>query len=379
MKLIKSLLLVIVVLLTTSNIDAQITYEGGGIGKGIRFKTDDYSFYLKFRTRVQVRWDFDNIPENNYYVNKAQVKRSRLKFDGYFLNKNLRYKIEYDVVKGYVRDAVIKYKTGNVDIWFGQAKLPGNRERVISSANLQAIDRSVFNGGYTLDRDLGFQLHHSFNIGKVFIRDMYAITSGNGIKDIKKSSGVNLTAKFEVQPLGKFKNKNDYKGSDIYREETPKLAVAIYGNYNMGSNKSRGTVGTPILDREADLLNYGADITFKYNGFSVLAEAGTREVADGISVLYDPISGDVVNSFYTGYGANIQSGYVFKSNWEVLGRYAFTNPTTIDVGREIADYTVGVNKFIIGHAFKLQADVTYRTIEGKEDMYIGRLQLEFQF
>ena len=379
MNLMNRSLVLLVVLFSTANINAQINYEGGGIGKGIRFKTDDNSFYLKFRTRAQVRWDFDNVPNADYYVNKAQVKRARLKFDGYFINENLRYKIEYDVVKGYVRDAVIKYKTGNVDIWFGQAKLPGNRERVTSSANLQTIDRSIFNASYNIDRDLGFQLHHSFNIGKVFIRDMYAITSGNGIKDIKKSSGVNLTAKFEIQPLGKFKHKNDYKGSDIYREETPKIAIAVYGNYNMGSNKTRGTVGLPVLDREADLLNYGGDITFKYSGFSVLAEIGTREVTNGETVIYDPSTGDVINSFYSGFGANIQSGYVFKNNWEVVGRYAFTNPTSIDVGRDITDYTLGVNKFIIGHAFKLQADVTYRQTEGKNDMYIGRLQLEFQF
>ncbi len=378
MKSIKSLGLLVLLIFATS-VSAQITYDGGGIGKGIRFKTNDDSFYLKFRTRVQVRWDFDNVPEADYYVNKASVKRARLKFDGYFINKNLRYKIEYDVVKGYVRDAVVKYKTGDIDIWFGQTKLPGNRERVISSANLQTIDRSIFNAGYNLDRDIGFQLHHSFYIGNIYIKDIYALTSGNGIKDINKSSGVSVTGKLEVQPFGKFTGKNDYKGSDTYREETPKLALAVYGNYNMGSNKTKGTVGLPVLDREASLLNYGGDITFKYSGFSVLAEVGTREVTDGETVLYDPITGDVVNSFYSGFGANIQSGYLFKNNWEIVGRYAFTNPTNIDVGRDITDYTIGVNKFIIGHAFKLQADVTYRQIEGKNDSYIARLQMEFQF
>ena len=379
MKLLKSLI-VVIILFATSTTHAQIKYDGGGIGKGIKFKTEDDSFYLKFRTRIQVRWDFIDVPEDDNFINEAKVKRSRLKFDGYFVNKNLRYKIEYDVVKGYVRDAVIKYKTGDVDIWFGQAKLPGNRERVNSSANLQTIDRSIYNAGYNYDRDIGFQLHHSFKLGNVYIKDIYAITSGNGIKDFKKSSGVNLTGKLEVQPLGRFTKKNDYKGSDLYREETPKIAIAVYGNYNMGSNKTKGTVGLPVLDREADLLTYGADITFKYNGFSVLAEAGTREVTAGETVLYDPVNpGEVVNSFYTGIGANIQSGYVFKSNWEVVGRYAFTNPTSIDVGRDITDYTLGVNKFIIGHAFKLQADVTYRQIEGKNDSYIARFQMEFQF
>lgn len=372
-------LIVVIIFFTASSIHAQINYEGGGIGKGIRFKTDDDSFYLKFRTRIQTRWDFENTPEDNLFVNEAYVKRSRLKFDGYFVNKNLRYKIEYDVVGGYVRDAMIKYKTGNFDIWFGQGKLPGNRERVVSSGDLQTVDRSVYNKYYNLDRDIGFQLHHSFNIGKVFIRDIYAITSGNGIRNIEKSSGVSLTGKLEVLPMGKFTKKNDYLGSDLYREETPKLSLAIYGNYNIGSYKDRGQVGNVISDREADLVNYGGDVLFKYSGYSLLIEGGTRMVSKGIDILYDPDTGLPVNAFYTGYGANIQTGYVFKNNWEIVGRYSFTDPTNIDVAKDINEYTIGINKFIIGQEFKIQADVTYRDQEISNAKYIARLQLEFQF
>ena len=33
----------------------------------------------------------------------------------------------------------------NFELWFGQAKLPGNRERVVSSGNLQLVDRSILN------------------------------------------------------------------------------------------------------------------------------------------------------------------------------------------------------------------------------------------
>ena len=83
------------------------------IGKGIQFKSEDDLFYLKFGTRIQNRWDFTNTlsegDADGSFENKAWVKRARIKFDGYFLNKNLVYKIEYDVAGGYVRDALIKY------------------------------------------------------------------------------------------------------------------------------------------------------------------------------------------------------------------------------------------------------------------------------
>jgi len=367
-------------LLITSSLSAQVTYDGGGIGKGIRFNTNDDSFYLRFRTRIQVRWDFDNTPAQDLYVNEAKVKRSRLKFDGYFVNKNLRYKIEYDVVGGYVRDAMIKYKMGNFDLQFGQGKLPGNRERVVSSGDMQTVDRSIYNKYFNLDRDIGFQLHHSFYIGKVFIRDIYAITAGNGILHHQKSSGLSYTGKLEVLPLGKFTNKNDYLGSDLYREETPKLSFAVYGNYNQGAYKVRGQVGDIVSDgREADLVNYGGDVLFKYSGYSLLVEGGTRMVSSGIETIYDPATSLPIDSYYSGLGANAQTGYVFKNNWEIIGRYAFTQPRTADIGNDIAEYTIGVNKFILGQEFKIQADVTYKDEVGRDPMYIARLQMEFQF
>ena len=367
---------VLLILLFTTSISAQIKYEGGGIGKGIRINNADDSFYLRFRTRIQVRWDFENTPATDLFVNEAKVKRSRLKFDGYFLNKDLRYKIEYDVVKGYVRDAVIKYRKGNFDFWFGQTKLPGNRERVVSSGDMQTVDRSIYNKYYNLDRDIGIQLHHSFYIGKVLIRDIYAVTSGNGIQNQKKSTGLTYTGKLEVLPMGKFTRNNDYLGSDLYREESPKLSFAFYGSLNQGAYKTKGQIGN-IVDGEADLVNYGGDLLFKYSGYSFLVEGGTRTVSSADKPYFDEDGKPIF--YYSGYGANAQTGYVFKNNWEILGRYAFTEPRTTDIGNKITEYTFGINKFIIGQEFKIQADITYRDELTRDPMYIARIQMEFQF
>jgi hypothetical protein len=364
---------------------------GAKVGKGIQFKTENDDFYLKFRTRVQTRWDFqdyltDNVNLNQTFENRAYVKRARLKFDGYFLNKNLRYKIEYDVVAGYVRDAAIKYKMGNFDLWFGQAKLPGNRERVVSSANMQLVDRSIYNSYLNIDRDIGFQLHHSFKIGNVIVRDIYAISAGNGIVNNKASDGLNFTGKLEVLPFGAFKNKGDYVSADVYREETPKLALAVWGDYNMGSNKDRGQIGSVINNTTefADLLTLGFDMIFKYNGFSFMAEAGSRGVATKDFLIYDP-AGQIIDAYYQGYGLNLQSGYIFKNNYEISGRYSFSNPDdqiSQNLNKkgfeDITDYTLGISKYIVGHSFKIQADFTYRETELTSNMFIARLQLEFQ-
>ncbi|WP_066633489.1 porin family protein [Labilibacter marinus] len=379
-------------LLCISPIMAQTqTDVSAKVGKGIQLKTGDDLFYLKLRTRIQTRWDFNNYlssaytdndgmyhpdPEA-YSENKAWVKRARLKFDGYFLNKNLSYKIEYDLAGGYVRDALVKYKMNNVQVWFGQGKLPGNRERVVSSSNMQMVDRSIFNKYYTLDRDAGAQLHHNFKIGNMIVYDRWAVTSGNGIKNNVEAPGVSLTGKLEVLPLGEFTSKGLYKSADLAREETAKIAFAGYVNYNAKSYKDRGQVGN-VMDSEADLLNIGGDFLLKYRGYSLMVEAGTRSVTDDNEIVLDE-EGNAIDAFYTGYGANFQTGYLFKNNLELTGRYSFTKPNNTDFHTETTDYTLGLSRYIIGHNFKLQADFTFRDKVGSQDQFMSRLQMEFQF
>jgi len=373
MKQVLSLLLIV---FTSYYSVAQISYDGI-TGKGLRFKSKDNSFYLKYRTRIQPRWDFEYVPDAHSFQNRAFMKRARLKFDGYFINENLRYKIEYDVVGGYVRDAAIKYRMGNFDIWFGQTKLPGNRERVVSSGDLQLVDRSIFNRHFTLDRDIGVQLHHHFYIGNVYIRDIYAVSAGDGILDNRMSDGVSVTGKLEVLLFGKFANKGDYRFADLLREPKPKLSIAAYVDFNKSAYKDRGHVGID-LDSKADLLLMGFDLFFKYRGYSALLEVGQRKITDGSPLVYDN-QGDVIGSYYAGWGMNFQTAYVLKSNWEFTGRYANTVPDAITPNRIIEDFTFGISKYINKHSFKIQTDFTFRKTQGVADAYIGRIQVEFQF
>ena len=120
-----------------------------------------------------------NNPESNF-----SVRRARLKFNGFAFSPKLKYKIELGLsnrdISGaseftsnaprYILDAVVKWNFHeNFELWFGQTKLPGNRERVISSGNLQQVDRSLLNSRFNIDRDLGIQLRHYFNLSERFV------------------------------------------------------------------------------------------------------------------------------------------------------------------------------------------------------------------
>ena len=365
---------------------AQINYKGS-FGKGLRFKTEDGSFGLKVGVRVQPRWDYVYNEGSKAFEQQAWVARGRLKFDGFMVNPDLRYKIEFDVVGGYVRDAMVKYRFAkHSDIWFGQGKLPGNRERVVSSGNLQFVNRSIFNTYYNIDRDVGIQFHHFFEVGdKLVIRDMYALSTGNGIRNKKYKPKPSLTAKVEILPFGLFTKKGDYVSGDLKREKTLKMAIAFSADYNMDAYKTNSHIGS-VLDDTRDLLTLNADILLKLKGWSLMTEWGMRSAPNGSAVVYDQ-SSVATNAYYTGWGMNAQTGYLFKNNWEIALRYAFTDPDDLTDASETAlsfynkqtDHTLGISKYIVGHKLKVQADVTYRDIEETDNLVIGRLQMEIHF
>ena len=350
---------------------SQVTYNG--VGSGFRYKSKDKTFYIKATTRIQPQWDFKYNYYDGSFTNRAIIGRARLKFDGYLINSNLRYKIEYDLVNGYVRDAVMKYRMGNFDLWFGQRKLPGNHERLVSSANLQLANRSIFNSHFTLDRDIGFQLHHVFKLNKALIRDRYAITAGNGILDNQWNKGLSYTAKIEILPFGDFEG---FVTADIEKVTRPKLIATAYVNYNTKAYKSMGQTGT-VLDNNSDLFLFGFDILFKHRGFSALIESVKRQVSKGNTIVFDN-NGDFVGAYYIGWGLNAQSGYVFDNMWEVVLRYSTVQPEISELGNSIRDYTFGINKYIIGNSFKIQADITYRDNVINNEI-IGRFLVELQF
>jgi hypothetical protein len=89
------------------------------------------------------------------------VRRLRLRLDGFVLQRRLQYYIQLSFSKAdmeleggtvpqTIRDAMVYYHFNKrFYLGFGQSKLPGNRQRVISSGNQQFADRSI---AATIDR-----------------------------------------------------------------------------------------------------------------------------------------------------------------------------------------------------------------------------------
>ncbi|NNE33573.1 MAG: porin [Winogradskyella sp.] len=373
-------------------------------GKGlINFTAKDSSFSVKFAPRFQVRsissWDHDGnqygSPEHNFIV-----RRARLKFDGFAYSPKLKYKIELGLsnrdISGanqfnrntprYILDAVIMWNfSGNWELWAGQTKLPGNVERVVSSGNLQFINRSLLNSRFNIDRDLGIQLRHKTNLGGNFLmREKFAVSQGEG-RNVTEGNegGLQYTARLEFLPFGTFKSKGDYSQSDLKREEKPKLMVGFTYNYNQDAVRERGFAGDYMIRTdgtiyETDQTTIFADAMFKYNGFSFMGEYANRTADDEVATEADGVTptGDIV---LTGNALNLQVGYLFKNNYEIAARYTTVDYEAVTNTLPRKQFTLGASKYIVGHKLKVQSDISYSALDGNDENIMFRLGFDIHF
>jgi hypothetical protein len=353
-------------------------------GKGlINVFAKDSSWSSKVAFRYQTRYEGNYDLVDSDYTGRAFVRRARIKGNGFAFSPKITYKFEYDVANGYVLDAVVKWNfTGNWTVWFGQTKLPGNIERVFSSQKLQLVDRSLLNSKFTLDRDAGAQLRHYFKLGNTFlVREIFAVSQGEGLNDKSKSTGNGYTGRIELLPFGNFTKKGDYFAADLKREKTPKLMLSATYDFNQNAMLSRGQKGDYLIGDLENLQTLFIDAHFKYQGFSFFGEYVDRKTSDGSPLLENSfVNGESIDEcYYTGESINLQLGYLMKNNWEIAGRYTNVNANDFYDNNDLNQYTIGFSKYVVGHNLKVQTDFSYTTEQGENDKLLFRLQTEFNF
>jgi len=398
--ILRSLSLAIALITLTTTYSQEI--NAPKFGKGLfNLVGQDSTWTMKVGLRAQLlgssTWE-----ENNGNEISFLTRRSRLKFDGYAYSPKLKYKIELGLsnrdlsgasqytsnAPRYILDAVLQWNFyQNFELWFGQTKLPGNRERVISSGNLQQVDRSLLNSRFTIDRDFGFQLRHHFNLTNTFVvKEIFSLAQGEG-RNITTGNlgGHQYTGRIELLPFGNFASKGDYTGGDLKREKKPKLAIGFSYDHNNNAVKTRSNQGSYMtIDGVADayfetnINTVFLDAMFKYNGISLMAEYSDRTASDAFAKNSDgSLTGDEVQ---VGKGLNLQMGYLFNNDIELSGRY-----THIELDKSItgknpeSQYTLGLSKYIVGHKLKVQTDISHLEIEGSNNKLMFRLQVDFHF
>ena len=321
------------------------------IGKGVTFrpKNDSYEMTIRFRMQNMVGLYFND--RFTLTEAEAQVKRLRLRFDGYIFSPKFVYSIQlgfssYDsepIPNGnmnLIRDAIVYFvPNSSWNIGFGQTKVKANRARVNSSSALQFVDRSIVNSEFGGDRDTG---------------------------------------RLELYPFGRLHGKSEYIEGDLEYEETPKLMVGLGYTFNNGAQRIQGWKGSIINNGQTrDIGSYYADMVFKYRGFAMAADYLGRHLFNRQSAILP-----AGQHIYTGSGLNVQGSYLFDSKWELAVRNSTMFPDSeiqSAVGYSLWNQsTIGLTRYIIGHSLKVQLDVSYNHLENAPISPSDRWGIRFQ-
>jgi len=375
--MIKSIKLIIyAVLAISTNCIAQVKQSSFKMeaGKGIQFTSADSSFTMAIGGRIQSVFEARRDNENENTGTDFLLRRCRLNIQGKAFDPKFSYRIQLGFAHGDItsansslqnnlvlRDAMLFYDASKwLRIGFGQTKLPGNRQRLVSSANLQLVERSISNNNFTLDRDKGVWIYTNFNLNKAVLKSTIAVSSGEGRILSDKNNKLCYSGRVELLPLGDFSTNGDYVESDIEREAKPKLSIAGVYSFNEGSTRTMGQLGDFLYNAEvANVEYYGADLMFKYKGFSIESEFYNRNSNKGI--ITNKKDTTQRNHVISGSTSMIQSGYFITKKIEIAARYAQITPqnSVASMMNKQKEYVIGLSHYFYKHSLKLQSDLTY--------------------
>ncbi|WP_366185269.1 porin [Flavobacterium ovatum] len=362
-------------------------------GKKVGFTAVDSLFQMNIGFRVQSRIGYGK-EEGKSGVVEGEIRRMRLKLDGFVVNPKFGYKVELGfsardigtVAVGnsgnVILDGVFFYQpNSDLKLAFGQTKLPGNNQRVISSGSLELTDRSINNSKFNIDRDFGVFVEYAKEKKDKFYYGLKgAISKGEGRNWVKTSDdGIALTGKLELFPLGAFTKNGSNFEADLMREKTPKLMLSGGFSQNNNALRSQGQLGSSLYEART-LKSVFIDAVFKYNGWSATGAYMSRDANNPITV--DALDITKSQAVFVGHGVDTQLSYVFPSEYQLIGRFS-TQKVHDDIKTKspnVDEYTVGLSRYLFGHKMKVQTELSYDNVQkygsSVSNNWFARFQVE---
>lgn len=349
-------------------------------GTGAQINSEDGLFSLGLRARVQIRDELYSYSDASgsgeaHLENTFGLRRARLQLKGHMFGEHNKYKAEFAF-----SPSDLGYKNGSItrtplltyyvefdylrdlSLRLGQYKLYYSRQRVISSGDLEMVDRTAAQTEFNLDRDVGFHFYSKDLGGWNFLKYYAGITVGEGrdiwlAEDITQTdvAGAQYLARVELLPFGDFK---DYSEVDFERLNKFRLSIGAAYAFLDNGFRTRGYQGQAFEDGgRVDYHNVNADLFFKWAGMTGLVEFYLREGQRGSAAA----PGDLPNLARSGIGGSVQLGYLLPGlPLGIVGRYSTTSlgpySSQESALRSTHELGGGVSWFVAGHPLKLQAD-----------------------
>lgn len=369
-------------------------------GTGLVITSANERFQIAPRLRAQFLYTVENDNAEADITQGLQIRRARLQFKGHMFNKHNKFKVElamsprdqgFDGVPR--RTPILDWYHDftywkNASLRVGQYKVPYSRQRVISSGDLELVDRALAQGEFNVDRDVGFDFRSKDFLGLGKLRYYAGMWMGEG-RDAHSMDAFEFMyiGRVEVLPFGMF---TDYKEGDFERSRKPRLSLGAAYAFVDAAKRNRGILGdVPTDGGTTDTHNVTGDFMFKILGFSASGEFywrdgvrtfGTAEVEDDMGNLV-PAELERPRRGVGWYG---QAGYMIpRIPLQFAARYSQTRRLQQDRSTlpERDEVGGGVSYYFARHPLKLQLDY----FRGWQDHLIAdgtdrlRLQLQASF
>jgi phosphate-selective porin OprO/OprP len=276
-----------------------------------------------------------------------RIRRAKTELTGWLWSKDLQYELQLSwagpepgaSTQTPLEDLILAWdasKKGTFVVQAGQFKVPFGRQEHTTSSKLQFLDRDILSGEFTRGRDVGIQLSGLLS-GKLEYKA--GIFNGNpASRIVNENNKYQFDARATYMPFGEFK----YSEADFETTDKPLLALAVEAEHNdQHGSTNADDFRTTIL---------GADVAFKYKGFSAFAEYFARNRKPEVSASFDSP------------GFHAQAGYVLvRHKWEVAARYAWFDPNDLIPNNDRTEIGGAMSYYIKKHLLKIQGD--FRSIK----------------
>jgi hypothetical protein len=344
------------------------------------FIVDSERASVAIKSRVQLRYQLStDLQASATAVDPQQlvtIGTARVYLNGHLLSRDLTYQVQLavadrdyrDGAKSPVYDAYLDYRAHrDLQVRVGQFFVPFDRLRTIREYALQLAERPRPVGELTLDRDVGIMVYSNAFLGdgSPFAFRLGAFGGGGMNQSTAKAAGGLLVARLELRPLGGI---DDDEEGDLKRRENAGIALGVAAARNWNSNRQKSTTGATFTGGTVDQSHLAADAVFKWEGLALQGEYLWKRSATDVIVSTNSDGSTKKEPTRSAYGWIAQASYVFETPYEVAARasrmtaISGTDPAFVaDLHAHGQEFAFGVNRYLNGHRFKLQATWIART------------------
>jgi len=352
---------------------ASLLQDGmtAGWDKKFYLGSADGNWRLNVAGQLQVRWALNNASGQDAVMPNAfagtlygfEARRIKLKLDGHVVDPSWQYVVQLAVDHNTpgdgdfeVEDAIIgKAFDNGILVWAGQFKIEFNREELVSSKRQLAVDRSVINEFFNLDRSQGVRVQYTgdqFRLAGVYTDG--ATNRWGGFDQSEGPPANAFTGRVDWLAAGDWEQFKDFQGWNGGTFGAMIGAAIHYQKSKYGALNAMGAFSTPRTER----LTWTIDGQLEGDGWNIFAYVIGNHLRDnaGGSASVDQLA------------LVVQGGYMLNDKWDIYVRYEWgtlddnTSPSAIATAAGLTDIsivTIGTNYYVLKHAAKWTTDIGF--------------------